>query len=143
MYKFSDKKNREDVIALRWPKACLLCGSDAVFENDARYAIVGNFYVQKKTQVLIKLPGFFYMCNECSAIIESVIEQFKDNNEKLVEIAVKLKEAPWNQILELERNGCIRLPEGEFKAKLSNINPEGCFQGMTNPMEMLKKAVGK
>ena len=83
LYKFAKKKNREDVIALRWPKACISCGTDMPQTADSRHAIVGLFHVDKKTirgdkrhtQVLVKLPGLFYMCEECTTVIATAAKE--------------------------------------------------------------------
>ena len=144
MYKFGNKKNREDVIALRWPKACLSCGIDTSEELDPRHAIVGLFHVDKKTtrddkrhtQVLLKLPGYFYMCEPCTTIINSAVEKPPKNLEKLVET---LHESPWMEFIELEKSGHVKLPEGLFKKKLQDANPDAWFKTKKNPMIKLKE----
>ncbi len=146
MYKFSDKKNREDVVALRWPKACLSCGADVSETAHPHHAILGKFHVDKKTtrgdrrhtQVLVKLPGFFYMCEECSLDIESAVKDSPKNLEKLVET---LHECPWVEFIEVERSGHVKLPDGLFKEKLQNLNPDACFKKKENPMTILKRGL--
>ncbi|MHA2027556.1 MAG: hypothetical protein ACW98U_16780 [Candidatus Thorarchaeota archaeon] len=146
MYKFSDKKNREDVIALRWPKACLTCGVDVPETTHPRHAIIGKFHVDKKTtrsdkrhtQVLVKLPGFFYVCEECTQEIESVVKDPPNNLEKLVET---LKESPWMEFIEVEKTGHVKLPDGLFKEKLESANPDGLFKKKDNPMTRLRSEV--
>ena len=148
MYKFGDKKNREDVIALRWPKACLSCGIDMPSESDPQSAIVGLFHVDKKTtrgdkrhtQVLLKLPGFFYMCKACSTTINEAALNPPKNHEKLVET---LQESPWMEFIELEKSGHVILPEGLFKEKLQAANTEAWFKTKKNPMIKLKQLVSK
>ena len=148
LYKFSNKKNREDVIALRWPKACLSCGSDLPSTSDGQHAIVGLFHVDKKTtrddkrhtQVLLKLPGFFYMCDECTTVIDTAVEAPPKNHEKLVET---LHESPWMEFIELEKSGLVKLPEGLFKDKLQSANPDGLFKTKKNPMNKLTQAMSK
>lgn len=142
MYKFSDKKNREDVIALRWPKACLSCGVDTT--TDPRHGIIGMFHVDKKTtrgdrrhtQVLVKLPGFFYMCKECTSVIDTATKQPPKNLEKLVE---SLRESPWMEFIEVEKSGHVKLPDGVFKEKLQDANPDAWFKSKDCPMSLLKK----
>ena len=148
MYKFSNKKNREDVIALRWPKACLSCGSEMSAKSDAQHAIVGLFHVDRKTtrddkrhtQVLLKLPGFFYMCDECSLVIEGAVVNPPKNHEKLVET---LHESPWMEFIELEKSGHVILPDGPFKEKLQEVNPDAWFKTKKNPMVKLKQLLSK
>ena len=147
LYKFADKKNREDVIALRWPKACLSCGTDVPENVDPRHAIVGKFYVDKKTtrndrrhtQVLVKLPGFFYMCNSCTIVIESAVKNPPKNLEKFVEV---LNESPWMEFIEVETAGHVKLPDGLFKKKLQDENPEAMLKAKDNPMTKLKRTLG-
>ncbi|MHA1909310.1 MAG: hypothetical protein ACW98Y_18580 [Candidatus Thorarchaeota archaeon] len=143
MFKFSEKKNREDVIALRWPKACLSCGSEKVQNSESRYAIVGKFHVVKQTQVLVKLPGFFYMCSDCSTIIRTVLENIEGREDKFTKLAETLMEAPWNQIIELEKDGYIRIPDGRFKEKLVENNPDVCIKAKSNPMDILRRTITK
>ncbi len=148
MYKFTDKKNREDVIALRWPKACLSCGTDMPKTADPRHAIVGMFHVDKKTsrgdkrhtQVLVKLPGFFYMCKDCTVVIDSAVDNPPKNLEKLVET---LQENPWMEFIELEKSGHVKLPDGLFKEKLQEANPDAWFKTKENPMTILKHGIPK
>ncbi len=148
MYKFADKKNREDVIALRWPKACLSCGTDMPKTADPRHAIVGKFHVDKKTsrgdrrhtQVLVKLPGFFYMCEECSQVIDSAVDNPPKNLEKLAET---LRESPWMEFIEVEKSGHVKLPDGLFKEKLQDANPDAWLKTKENPMNKLKHEMSK
>ena len=147
MYKFSDKKNREDVIALRWPKACLSCGTNMLETADPRHAIVGRFHVDKKTtrndrrhtQVLVKLPGLFYMCEDCTSVINVAVNKPPKNLEKLVET---LQESPWMEFIEVEKSGHVKLPDGVFKEKLQNANPDAWFKKKENPMSKLKRSMG-
>ena len=146
MYKFSNKKNREDVIALRWPKACLSCGADVPETAHPHHAIVGKFHVDKKTtrgdrrhtQVLVKLPGFFYVCEECTLEIESTVKDPPKNLAKLVET---LHESPWMEFIEVESSGHVKLPVGLFKEKLQNLNPGAWFKKKENPMTNLKRGL--
>jgi hypothetical protein len=146
LYKFSDKKNREDVIALRWPKACLSCGADVPETAHPRHAIIGKFHVDKKTfrgdkrhtQVLVKLPGFFYMCEECAQDIESA---FKDPPKNLEKLAETLRESPWMEFIEVEKSGHVRLPDGLFKEKLQVANPDGWFRKKESPMAVFKRGM--
>ena len=146
MYKFSDKKNREDVIALRWPKACLSCGTDVAEAVDPRYAIIGLFHVDKKTtrgdrrhtQVLVKLPGFFYMCEGCSTVIDTAAKNPPRKLEKLVET---LQESPWIEFIEVEKTGHVRLPDGLFKQKLQQANPDARFKTKRSPMTKLERGL--
>lgn len=146
MYKFSDKKNREDVIALRWPKACLSCGVDVPETANPRHAIIGKFYVDKTTsrgdrrhtQVLVKLPGFFYVCEECTLYIESAVKDPPKSLEKLVET---LHECPWMEFIEVEKSGHIKIPDGLFKEKLQKLNPDAWFKKKENPMTILKRGL--
>ncbi len=147
MYKFADKKNREDVIALRWPKACLSCGTDVPLSAHPRHAILGLFHVNKKTtrgdkrhtQVLVKLPGFFYMCEECRAVIDNAVKNPPRGVEKLVKA---LQENPWMEFIEVEKSGHIKIHDGPFKEKLQDENPEAWFKSKKNPMTVLKRATG-
>jgi hypothetical protein len=146
LYKFSDKKNREDVIALRWPKACLSCGVDVSENVLPRHGIIGKFHVDKKTsrrdrrhtQVLIKLPGFFYMCEVCASEIETAFKNPPANLEKFVET---LHESPWMEFIEVEKSGHVRLPEGLFKERLESANPDGLFKKKANPMVRLRRGL--
>ncbi len=148
MYKFADKKNREDVIALRWPKACLSCGTDMPQTVDPRHAIVGMFHVDKKTtrsdkrhtQVLVKLPGFFYMCEECALVIDTAVDNPPKNLEKLAET---LQESPWMEFIELEKSGHVKLPDGPFKEKLQDANPNALFKTKESPMTRLKRGLSQ
>jgi hypothetical protein len=147
LYKFSDKKNREDVIALRWPKACLACGTDMPENTDPRHAIIGLFHVDKRTtrddrrhtQVLVKLPGFFYMCTDCLGIIETAADAHPKNLKKLLET---LKESPWMEFIEVEKTGHVKLPDGLFKEKLKDANPDAWLKVKRDPMSRLKRAMG-
>ena len=128
MYKVSDKKNREDVIALRWPKACLSCGVDKkTTRQDKRH-----------TQVLLKLPGFFYMCDECESVIDAAVKAPPKNQEKLVET---LQESPWMEFIEVEKSGHVKLPDGLFKEKLQEANPDAIFKTKDSPMSKLTRAM--
>ena len=147
MYKFTDKKNREDVIAFRWPKACLSCGIDMPQNSDSRHGIIGLFHVDKKTtrgdrrhtQVLVKLPGFFYMCDDCTTVIDAAVKNPPKNLEKFVET---LQESPWMEFIEVEKSGHIKLPDGLFKEKLQGENPEAWLKIKDSPMAKLKQVMG-
>jgi hypothetical protein len=146
LYRFTDKKNREDVIALRWPKACLACGVDMPETADSHHGIIGLFYVDKKTtrgdkrhtQVLVKLPGYFYMCEECSTVIDAAVEQPPKNLEQLVET---LHESPWMEFIRVEKTGHIRVPDGLFKEKLQEANPDAWLKTKDCPFCRLKRAM--
>lgn len=145
MYKFGEKKNREDVIALRWPKACLSCGTNMLETAHPRHAIIGEFYVDRKTtrndrrhtQVLVKLPGLFYMCEDCTSVINAAVNKPPKNLEKLV---VTLQESPWMEFIEVEKSGHVKLPDGVFKEKLQNANPDALLKTKKNPMSRLKRS---
>lgn len=147
MYKFADKKNREDVIALRWPKACLSCGVDVPQASDSRHGIIGLFHIDTKTtrsdrrhtQVLVKLPGFFYMCEECTTVIDAAVDRPPKNLGKLVEA---LHDSPWMEFIEVEKSGHVKLPDGQFKRKLQDANPDARFKNKESPMTRLKRAMG-
>jgi len=146
LYKFADKKNREDIVALRWPEACLSCGVDITATADPRHGIIGLFHVDKKTtradrrhtQVLLKLPGYFYMCQECSAVIDRAAERPPKKIEKLVET---LQESPWMEFIEVEKTGHVRVPDGLFKKKLQVANPDAWFKSKNSPLSRLKRAM--
>ncbi len=147
MYKFSDKKNREDVIALRWPKACLSCGVDVPENIHPRHGIIGLFHVDKKTtrgdkrhtQVLLKLPGYFYMCYNCTTVIEAAAKTPPKNIIKLIE---GLHESPWVEFIEIEKTGQVKLPDGLFKEKLQRENPDAWLKSKESPMIKLKRTMG-
>ncbi len=113
---------------------------------DPRHAIIGKFHVDKKTnrgdrrhtQVLVKLPGFFYVCEECTLDIESAIKDPPKNLEKLVET---LHDCPWMEFIEVEKSGHVKLPDGLFKEKLQNLNPNAWFKKKENPMTTLKRGL--
>ena len=144
MYKFSNKKNREDVIALRWPKACLSCGCDVPLSTDSRHGIIGLFHVDKKTtrgdkrhtQVLVKLPGLFYMCKECTNLIDSSVISAPKKYEKFIQ---SLQESPWMEFIEIEKSGLVKVPEGIFREKLQEANPDALLKIKENPMTTLKR----
>ena len=114
---------------------------------DSRHGIIGLFHVDKKTtrgdrrhtQVLVKLPGFFYMCGECSALIDAAVDQPPKNLEKFAE---SLQESPWMEFIEVERTGHVRLPDGVFKEKLQSENPDAWLKTKESPMTRLRQAVG-
>ena len=143
MYKFGTKKNREDVVALRWPKACLCCGTDVEQDLEPLYAIVGKFHEEKQTQVLVKLPGFFYMCNDCTVDIDSAVNHLQEKQDNLFKLAESLQVAPWTEFIELEKDGCIKIPEGVFKEKLQKANPDACTKSKENPFKVLKGKLPK
>jgi hypothetical protein len=68
--------------------------------TDSRHGIIGLFHIDKKTtrgdkrhtQVLVKLPGFFYMCDDCITVIHTAVKDSPKTLEKLVET---LNESPW------------------------------------------------
>ena len=143
MYKFSNKRNREDVVALRWPKACLSCGTDMPEDSHPQHGIVGKFHVDRKpspgdkrhTQVLLKLPGFFYMCVDCILIIDSAAENSPRKFETLIE---NLQENPWMAFIELEITGHVKLPDGLFKEKLQTANPDAWLKMKRSPIDELE-----
>jgi len=141
LHKFATKKNREDIISLRWPQVCLACGNDIPSQLDYRYAIVGMFHVVKQTQVLIKLPGFFYLCEKCDKQINAAAENSESKSEKEKKLIKNLQDAPWNEFIELEKTGVVKLPEGLFKQKLQEANPEAIFKAKDCPMKELSRGV--
>ncbi len=143
LYKFSNKRNREDVVALRWPKACLSCGTDMPEDSLPQHGIVGKFHVDRKpspgdkrhTQVLLKLPGFFYMCEDCILIIDSAVETSPKKLETLIE---NLQENPWMEFIELEITGHVKIPDGLFKEKLQATNPDAWLKTKRSPIDELE-----
>jgi hypothetical protein len=115
---------------------------------DPRHAIVGMFHVDKKTtrddkrhtQVLLKLPGLFHMCEECTTVIDAAAKEPPRNLEKLVE---SLQESPWIDFIEVEKSGHVRLPDGLFKEKLQDANPDAWFKTKESPMSVLKRGMSK
>jgi hypothetical protein len=114
---------------------------------DPRHAIVGKFHVDKKTtrgdrrhtQVLVKLPGFFYICEECTTVIDTAVQSSPKNLEKLVEA---LQESPWMEFIEVEKTGHVKLPDGLFKKKLQDANQDAWFKTKDSPMSRLKHVMG-
>lgn len=115
---------------------------------DPRHAIVGMFHVDKKTsrgdkrhtQVLVKLPGYFYMCEECTTVIDTAAKEPPKNLEKLVET---LQESPWMEFFEIEKSGHVKLPDGLFKKKLQDANPDAWLKTKKSPMTILKRGMTK
>ncbi|MFX0108064.1 MAG: hypothetical protein ACFE7R_07260 [Candidatus Hodarchaeota archaeon] len=148
MYKFKKMKNREDVIALRWPKACLSCGIGMPAGALPRHGIVGMFHVDKKTspgdkrqtQVLLKLPGFFYMCKDCTQEIHSAAARA---SKELRELIQSLHQNPWTEFIELETRGQVKIPEGVFREKLQEANPDALLKTKPNPMTELNTRLEK
>ncbi len=113
-----------------------------------RHAIIGLFHVDKKTsradkrhtQVLVKLPGLFYMCDECTLVIDYVVDNPPKNLEKL---AVTLQESPWMEFIEVEKSGYVKLPAGLFKEKLQTANPDAWLKTKESPMTRLKRGLSK
>ena len=122
--------SREDVIALR----CMFCGSEMLQKVDSRYAILGKFHTIKNVQVLLKLAGFFYVCDACNNQIEKGLNHY---SKKITELANKLNEFPWNEYIELEKEGLIRIPEGKFKDLLMTLNPELRSKSKKDPFNLL------
>jgi len=139
LQKFATKKNREDIISLRWPLACLGCGDDIPSQLDSRYAIVGMFHVVKQTQVLVKLPGFFYHCEKCDREIDVAVRNSERKSERYRKLIKNLQEAPWNEFIELEKTGIVKLPDGPFKQKLQEANPEARFKTKDCPLKELNR----
>ena len=114
--------------------------------TDPRHGIIGLFHVDKKaargekrhTQVLVKLPGFFYICEECSAIIDAAANRPGKNVKNLVKI---LHESPWMEFFEVEKTGHVKLPNGLFKEKLQELNPEAWLKTKEHPMSKLKRTM--
>ncbi len=140
LYRFGTKMNREDVIALRWPKACLSCGVDMRSDDDAQYAILGIFHDTKDTQILLKLAGYFYMCSECS---DSIDRALSISSKKIQEFATKLKKHPWNVFIVLEKDGFIKMPDGVYQEKLKEANPEAVIKSIDSPMKQLMDMLEK
>ncbi|MFW9920654.1 MAG: hypothetical protein ACFFED_13705 [Candidatus Thorarchaeota archaeon] len=132
--------NREDVLAFRWPEACLSCGQMMLSDGKSRYAILGMFHEAKDTQILLKLAGFFYMCNRCEDEIEVAVD---NPSRKISSLAMKLREHPWNEFIALEKDGSVRVPEGPFRNKLSEMNPEAIIKTHNCPMTKLRQLVTK
>ena len=115
---------------------------------DPRHAIVGMFHVDKKTsrsdkrhtQVLVKLPGFFYMCEDCAMVIDSAVDNPPKNLEKLAET---LQESPWMEFIEIEKSGHVKLPDGQFKEKLQAANPDALLKTKVSPMTNLKHRISE
>ncbi len=135
--------NREDVISLRWPKACLSCGIQVSDEIKPRYAIVGMFHVVKKTQVLVKLPGFFYMCEKCENEIDLAVAQSSVRSTSFERITKMLKENPWTEFIELGKTGTVGIPEGLFRRKLQEENPDVVLKSKRCPMDELRQKIRK
>ncbi|MHA1930179.1 MAG: hypothetical protein ACTSV2_16530 [Candidatus Thorarchaeota archaeon] len=143
MMKFSEKMNREDVVSLRWPKACLSCGIDVSDEIKPRYAIVGMFHVIKKTQVLAKLPGFFYMCEKCQNEIDVAVALSSEKSTTYGELAKILNDNPWNEFIKLGKTGTVEIPEGLFRKKLQQENPDVVVKSKKCPMNELRQKIRK
>jgi len=117
-------------------------------DADPRHAIVGKFHVDKNTtrgdkrhtQVLIKLPGFFYMCQDCTSVIDVAVKSPPKNLENIVKT---LQESPWMEFIELEKSGHIKLPDGLFKEKLKDANPDVRLKTKESPMTLLKRCISK
>ena len=145
MYTFQDKKNREDVVALRWPKACLSCGIDMPMDAHPQHGIVGLFHVDKKTtrgdkrhtQVLVKMPGFFYLCKKCTGAVEEFLNSPIEKKHGHDKIAQRILDSPWMEFIELEKTGAVRIPEGVFRRRLQTQNPDAEFRSKECPMRKL------
>jgi hypothetical protein len=113
-----------------------------------QHGIVGKFHIDKKpspgdkrhTQVLLKLPGFFYLCEDCTLVIDSAAKNPPRNLEKLTE---NLKENPWMEFIDLEKTGELKIPEGKFKEKLEAANPGMKLKTKKSPMDELESEDAK
>ncbi len=145
LYTFQDKKNREDIVALRWPKACLSCGTDISSDAHPMHGIVGLFHVDRKTtrgdrrhtQVLLKMPGLFHMCEICVGEVQTFLDSPSEKRRDHVEVATRLLESPWMEFFELEKTGVLRLPEGRFRDRLQELNPNAVLRSKDCPLQRL------
>jgi hypothetical protein len=111
-------------------------------DSHPRYAIVGLFYVEKRdTQVLVKLPGYFYTCDTCSHEIASQIRAPSEKPSKFEQLTLNLKDNPWNEFIELTKNGVVKIPEGQFKSKLQKMNPSAQFGTRACPMDYFRQSI--
>lgn len=139
MYRFSTKKNREDVIALRWPKACMSCGIDMPPNTEPAYVIIGRFYEIKKTQVLVKLPCIIYMCDTCLMETDLAMSLSPEKLGKFEETAKNLQSAPYNEFIESVKDGSVKIADDIFRMKLQKANPDAILKSKKNPMIELRR----
>ena len=78
------------------------------------------------------------MCRECTAVINTAAKNPPKKLEKLVKT---LEESPWMGFVEAEKTGHVRLPDGLFKQKLQDANPEAWLKTKQNPMTKLKRGL--
>ncbi len=83
------------------------------------------------------------MCIECENEITSAVKKSGHSKTNFEKLAMSLQESPWNEFIELEKSGQVKIPAGQFKNKLQEINPDVILKTKRCPMNLLRQQVEK
>lgn len=132
---------------LRWPDACVSCGSNSIADVTPEY-IPKVITVKKdvsgtETRFWYKVKAKLYLCMECRQEILTAKEIPSKGFRGHGDLIEKLLNDPYGSFLGMHHEGGVAIAEGPFLDELISLNPENTLYKMKNPLVELRKKLPK
>ncbi|MHA1906097.1 MAG: tetratricopeptide repeat protein [Candidatus Thorarchaeota archaeon] len=150
MLKITKYASQFDLYILKWPKACMACGSTNLDKISPRYKTIDSRNVrtsgvatiggETKTTVNTMMKTKLFLCYNCKKEIHTAVKIPSKGSRGHGELAKKLKDGPYDQFVTLGKNGRVWIAEGPYLEMIMELNPElNPLKGKNPLMEMRKK----
>ncbi|MHA2143539.1 MAG: hypothetical protein ACXADF_18665 [Candidatus Thorarchaeota archaeon] len=146
-FKKVDYAGINNLYIVHWPHTCVSCGSSTIEDVKPEYTRLMSS-IQKKlnnveTTVRTNVKAKLFLCRDCR---KEIIIANKIPSKGLRGhggLAKKLASEPYKQFVNLTSNGVLWVAEGQFKEKITELNPLIEIESGKNPLSELKDKIPK
>lgn len=153
MLKITKYASQFDLYILKWPKACMSCGSTNVDNVTPRYKTVDSQHIktsglaglggETKTTVKTMMKMKLYLCLDCRQEILKLSKIQHKKFEKAQHKALGLRANPYDEFIGLKNDGRVVIADSAYIELMKELNPDLKPEKMKNPLVELRKEVPK
>ena len=142
-----------DLYILKWPNACMACGSTNLDKISPRYKTIDSSKVRSsgvaslggetKTTVNIMIKMKLFLCFDCKKEIHTAAKIPSKGFRGHGDLVQKLKNEPYEQFVTLTDSGHVWIAESPFLEMMLELNPELKPKKGKNPLVELRKKIPK
>ncbi|MFW9848086.1 MAG: hypothetical protein ACFFF4_03035 [Candidatus Thorarchaeota archaeon] len=153
MLKFTQYKSQVDLLILKWPKACMSCGSTEVGNIQPKYKSMTPSRVRTtgieglggKTETTINtiMKLKLYLCTDCNNQINTFAKIRGKGFGKREGPAFSLKVNPYSKFVVLDGNGDVHIADSPFFDMMKEINPILKPKKIKHPFDVIREQIPK
>ncbi|MFX1484322.1 MAG: hypothetical protein ACFFCP_14165 [Promethearchaeota archaeon] len=153
MLKFTQYKSQFDLLILRWPKACMSCGSTEVDNIQPKYnsmtpsrvSSIGLKELGGKTETTINtiMKMKLFLCKDCNNQINTFAKIRGKGFGKREGPAFRLKVNPYSKFVILDEYGEVHIADSPFFGIMMESNPKLKPKKIKHPFDVIREQMPK